>query len=266
MSQSERISHQFLPMQECYQFLAELLDDPPNFTNITEGYTGRVISRLAFGDVRHTDPIARNSHALLNAISPAAHLTNIIPQLSRLPEWISPWKREERVRHQRERDFFLRTFNTVEKEANTGPSTISFVRTFLETRKEERIDDEEGAYIVGMLGLAGLLTTASALMTYLLVMCLHPEWQAQLQEEIDRVCGDRMPETTDAPQLPILRAVIKEIIRWRPVTPGSKNPGTISMEAKISKLNAPPDRYSPRSRTRRYLRRLLHPQRKLHSP
>ena len=86
------------------------------------------------------------------------------------------------------------------------------------------MEDIEGAYVVGMLGLAGLLTTASAMMTYILAMCLHPEWQAKLQEELDRVCGDRMPETTDSPQLPVLRAVIKEIMRWRPVTPSSKAP------------------------------------------
>lgn len=228
MTQSASVSHQYLPLEECYQFLVELLDDPPNFEFIMESYTGRVISRLAFGSVGHTAPIATNSHALLHAISPAAHFTNIMPQLTRLPEWISPWKRAERARHDRERDFFLRTFNTVEEEVSTGPTPRSFMRTFLESRKQERMDDTEGAYVVGMLGLAGLLTTASAMMTYILAMCLHPEWQDKLQEEIDRVCGDRMPETTDAPQLPVLRAVIKEIMRWRPVTPSSKPPNNLA--------------------------------------
>ena len=222
MSQSASVSHQFLPLQECYRFLAELLDDPPNFEILMESYTGRVISRLAFGSVGHTEPIATNSHALLRAISPSAHSTNIMPQLNRLPEWLSPWKRAERARHDRERDFFLRTFDQVEKEVKSGPTATSFMRSFLESRKSHSMDDTEGAYVVGMLGLAGLLTTASAMMTYILAMCLHPEWQAKLQEEIDRVCGDRMPETTDAPQMPILRAVIKEIMRWRPVTPSSK--------------------------------------------
>lgn len=225
MSQSASVSHQFLPLEETPQLLVELLDNPSNFEHIMESYTGRVISRLAFGNVKHTAPIATNSHALLHAISPAAHFTNIMPQLTRLPEWLSPWKRAERARHDRERDFFFRTFDTVEKEVGAGgPTPTSFMRTFLETRKQERMDDTEGAYVVGMLGLAGLLTTASAMMTYVLAMCLHPEWQTKLQEEIDRICADRMPETTDAPQLPILRAVIKEIIRWRPVTPSSKSP------------------------------------------
>ena len=223
MTQSERISHQNLPREETPQFLVEMLDNPSNFTAITEGYTGRVIARLAFGDVRHTEPISRNSHALLNAISPGANITNIVPQLEHLPAWLSPWKLAEKARHERERVFFLETFGKVGEEVRAGDNeTINFVRTFLESRKEEGVDEEEGAYIVGMLGLAGLLTTASALMTYLVVCCLFPEWQAKVQEEVDRVCGDRMPEVGDSPDLPVLRAVIKEIIRWRPVTPGSK--------------------------------------------
>lgn len=64
-------------------------------------------------------------------------------------------------------------------------------------------------------------TTASVLMTYILAMCLYPKWQTALQQEIDAVTGDRRPETSDAPRLPILRAVIKETIRWRPVIPSS---------------------------------------------
>lgn len=226
MTQAAAASFQNLPSEETHQFLAELMDDPPNFEFIMESYTGRVISHLAYGGAAHTEPIRTHSHALLNAISPAAHFTNIIPQLAKLPEWISPWKRQERARHDRERDFFLRTFQSVEKEVAAGPTPASLMKTFFESRKQPKRDlrdDTEGAYVVGMLGLAGLLTTASSLMTYILAMCLHPEWQDKLQEEIDRVCGDRLPETSDAPNLPVLRAVIKEIMRWRPVVPSSKS-------------------------------------------
>lgn len=58
-------------------------------------------------------------------------------------------------------------------------------------------------------------------MTYILAMTLYPQWQTRLQEEVDRVCGDRMPGPSDSPNMPVLRAVIKEVMRWRPVTPSS---------------------------------------------
>ena len=226
MSQSERIAHQNLPFEEVIEFLIDMLNSPLDFTHNTEAYTGRVIARLAFGDVKYTQAISRNSHALLTAISPGANITNILPQLEYLPALLSPWKRAERARHAREREFFLNTFDDVKEDVRRGDDeAINFVRSFLESNEkgEERIGEEEGAYVIGMLGLAGLLTTASALMTYLVVCCRFPEWLKRLQEEVDRVCGERMPEVGDSPSLPVLRAVVKEIIRWRPVTPSSKS-------------------------------------------
>ena len=37
-------------------------------------------------------------------------------------------------------------------------------------------------------------------------------------DELERTAGDRMPEFEDVPNLPVCRAVIKEVLRWRPVT------------------------------------------------
>jgi cytochrome P450 len=48
-------------------------------------------------------------------------------------------------------------------------------------------------------------------------MIAFPEVQRQAQAEIDAVVGhDRLPTFADAPRLPYVRAVIKEVIRWRP--------------------------------------------------
>jgi len=58
-------------------------------------------------------------------------------------------------------------------------------------------------------------------MTYVLAMTLYPQWQTRLQEEVDRVCGERMPYPSDSPDMPALRAGMKVIMRWRPVTPSS---------------------------------------------
>ncbi|GAB7356603.1 hypothetical protein MBLNU459_g7330t2 [Dothideomycetes sp. NU459] len=221
MGQSARESHKNLPMRECYQFVVELLQDPPNHEYIMEAYTSRVISRLAFGDVRHHPEITLHSHALLKAISPSAHLTNIIPQLKMIPGFLSPWKKEERNRHAVEKTWFVEMHDEVKRKAKAGVNVSSFMSAFLKLQEGADISDLEGAYIVGMVGLAGILTTASALMTYILAMTLYPQWQTRLQDEIDRVCGDRMPEPRDSPSMPTLRAVIKEVIRWRPVTPSS---------------------------------------------
>ncbi|EEB90171.1 hypothetical protein MPER_11661, partial [Moniliophthora perniciosa FA553] len=51
-------------------------------------------------------------------------------------------------------------------------------------------------------------------------MATHPQVQKQAQEEIDRVIGkDRLPTYDDRPKLPYIEAVLRETLRWRPVTP-----------------------------------------------
>jgi len=57
------------------------------------------------------------------------------------------------------------------------------------------------------------------LQSYMLAMLHHPEWQSRLQAEIDTVCGGRCPCWEDRERLPLLRAVVKEVIRWRPPVP-----------------------------------------------
>ena len=51
-------------------------------------------------------------------------------------------------------------------------------------------------------------------------MLAYPETQARAQAELDAVVGrDRVPTFSDSPHLPYIRAMVKEVLRWRPVTP-----------------------------------------------
>jgi cytochrome P450 len=66
----------------------------------------------------------------------------------------------------------------------------SFTCTFLENRETFNLSDDEGAYIFGTLFEAGSGTTAATMMSFSLAMCLHPEWQNRLYEELDAQVGD----------------------------------------------------------------------------
>jgi cytochrome P450 len=51
-------------------------------------------------------------------------------------------------------------------------------------------------------------------------MVLYPDVQRKAQEEIDRVVGpDRLPDHNDRESLPYIEAVVKETMRWQPITP-----------------------------------------------
>ena len=101
----------------------------------------------------------------------------------------------------------------------TGDAPGCWERTFIEKQTEFDLTSDQGAYVVGTLFEAGSGTTAAAMMSFMLAMVQNPKWLRKLQEEVDPVCGiSRLPNFDDIANLPTVRAVVKETLRWRPVT------------------------------------------------
>jgi cytochrome P450 len=66
----------------------------------------------------------------------------------------------------------------------------------------------------------GSETTSTTLLWWTLAMIAFPEVQRKAQTELVAVVGRaRLPTFADAPHLPYIRAIAKEILRWRPVAP-----------------------------------------------
>ena len=64
------------------------------------------------------------------------------------------------------------------------------------------------------------LKTAATLVVFMLAMTLYPDVMRKAQAELDVVVGrDRLPTFDDKDDLPYIRAVVKEVLRWRPVVP-----------------------------------------------
>jgi cytochrome P450 len=160
-------------------------------------------------------------HTVERVASPGAYLVDTFPVLMHLPGWLAPFKREAARLHEREISLFRTLLFEVRDKMEAGKSPRCFAKTFLEKQHEFGLSDDEGAYVIGTLFEAGAGTTAAAMMSFVLAMCHYPEWQEKMQQEVDRVVGDgRMPDFGDVPQLPMVRAVAKETLRWRPVTAG----------------------------------------------
>ena len=62
--------------------------------------------------------------------------------------------------------------------------------------------------------------STATLMTFFLMMVVHPAVQEKAQAEIDAVVGkDRLPTMDDRPLLPYLDAIFREIFRYSPIVP-----------------------------------------------
>jgi len=67
---------------------------------------------------------------------------------------------------------------------------------------------------------AAFSTTEGTLACFVLAMVLNPDVQRRAQADIDMVVDmDRLPDFGDRSSLPYIDAVVREVMRWRPVIP-----------------------------------------------
>lgn len=157
---------------------------------------------------------------LLTQMSPAGPITNIVTPLWHLPLWANPWKRAERRRHDEQQAYWMERLQHVRAQMAKGEARPSFTRQYLESEGSTNLSgDYEASSVLGMMALVGIFTIGGPLHYFVMAMAVHPEWMVNCQEEVDKVCGERLPTLDDAPNLPVIRACIKETMRWRPNVP-----------------------------------------------
>ncbi|GAB1319838.1 Cytochrome P450 monooxygenase psoD [Madurella fahalii] len=214
------------PTIERDRFLYLMYQDPSKYLEWIEQFTTRTVSRLCWGTPRPSQILRHTTFGLLETISPSGALPNVISFLRHVPAVISPWKRKESTRHALEDRLFKANVDFVKRSMASHHADPSFIRTFIESKESEDEkertkwgDLDEARHVVGLIAIAGALTIGSPIQSFLLAMCHYPQWQRALQDEIDTVLGGRCPQWDDREKLPMLRAVVKEVIRWRPPVP-----------------------------------------------
>lgn len=210
------------PELEARRLMKELLDTPGRYDDALESYIARVTCRLAWGKSEASGELKQRARELLLSVSPTGALGNKLPFVMSLPDILSPAKVWEQRRARTEKAFFMAMQDQVRALHEQGLAPPSWTRAFLknENGKDAAFDGPvEGAYAVGMHGIAGALTIAAPMMGFCLAICKNPHVLSKLHDEIDRVCGETPPQWKDIQKLPYLRACIRETLRWRPPVP-----------------------------------------------
>ncbi|KAF1981674.1 cytochrome P450 [Aulographum hederae CBS 113979] len=205
---------------EIRRWLYRLVENPDDFQFSLEDMASKVMCQLTWDDTSISEYCTKSAWGLLTQMSPAGPITNILTPLWHLPLPLNPWRRAERKRHDEQQAWWMERLVTVRAQMEKGMARRSICREFLETQGSSNISgDYEASCVIGMLALVGIFTVAGPLNYFLLAMVYHPDWMAKVQEEIDTVCEGKLPELSDSPRLPILRACIKETMRWKPNVP-----------------------------------------------
>jgi len=103
-------------------------------------------------------------------------------------------------------------------ERRGAPDRGDVLSMLLEARDEDGtpMDDRQIRDEAMTLVLAGHETTANALAWTLYLLTQHPDVNARLTDEVDRVLAGRTPAMADLPQLPYTLQVLKESMRLYP--------------------------------------------------
>lgn len=226
------------PELESIRLLFEVMTEPSRYNHALESFVARVTCRLGWGTPSAAEELKQRARELLIGVSPTGSFANKLPFIMSLPESWTNSKAWELRRGRTERKFFETMQEDVRQQIKNSEKTSgapgpilpslqpknSWMKMFLENKKAWKFDsDLEGAYAVGMHGIAGALTVAAPMQSFCLALCHYPQHQQVLHEEIDRVLGDRMINFSDMPDMPVLRAFIRETLRWRPPVPTGKS-------------------------------------------
>ncbi|KAJ3785240.1 cytochrome P450 [Lentinula aff. detonsa] len=88
------------------------------------------------------------------------------------------------------------------------------VKTLIQDQEKEKLDWEDLCMLSAVFTLGGVHSTSGIIQWFLALIPSHPEIAHRAQEELDRVVGrDRLPTAEDEPNLPYVRAIIKEVQR-----------------------------------------------------
>lgn len=222
MRDSSRQMFYEYPIMENKLTLRRFLDAPNKWSENVITHAARVAARLAWGDPKHATKLLTVVPDLLKAISPGpGPLPNLLPFLQFLPDILSPYKRAEAKRKQLMAEAFYEAQEEVATAVKEGTAEDSWMKIWLEKNIDRgKLDQHEAAHAVGSNSLVAIATIGSPMHSFFLAMAHYPSWLPRLQQEVDSVCGDaRLPMLADLPEMPVLRAVVKETIRWRQAVP-----------------------------------------------
>ena len=227
-----------LQISEASRLCIDLTADPRQYAYFFERYStvfmmhmiyDQRVSQSSQDEARHVNTISAINRTLERASAPGTYLVDFLPVLKYLPTFLAPFKAEAKRLFQFEYPYFNGLVKDAEQrykeESHKSQSPRAWIYYFFDKISDWNLSEFEISYALGTFFEGGSGTTSSAMMSFCLAMWHYPDWQEKIHQEIDTVVGDkRVPQFTDMPNLPLIRACMNETLRWRPVTPGGLSP------------------------------------------
>lgn len=218
---------------EAIASIQSIRERPAQFSEELHRYSLSVARSVAFGNRVNSsdDPfsaqVARLMKQFAEAMTPGKYMVESIPALIKLPRAFRPWMDDLEKFRDYEHDFSLANYREALESAKEFPDRPSVARDINdEMHATGWVNDLQAATTCMEILGAGSDTTANSLLCLIQACVTHPNAVKRAHEELDRVIGHgRFPTWTDEPNLPYIRAIIKEQHRWRTIAPMSTSTG-----------------------------------------
>ncbi|PFH49321.1 hypothetical protein AMATHDRAFT_41649 [Amanita thiersii Skay4041] len=228
--------------EEVSMLLKRLGEEPSRFTWAIRRFNVGLILKIFYGLLvedkeGHDDFVQLNDHVITAtslAGSPAAYLVNTFPFLKYWPssfpgaafkkdalEGLNLSERLVNAPHETLRERLARV-DTLHRRSFLGKQAT------LQHGPDTELHQKAAHAAVATAYGAGVETSTSVLLTFILCMVHYPKVQRKAQADIDHVIAGRLPslEDKETGKLPIIDAIVKECFRWRP-------PGNFALPHKL---------------------------------
>ncbi|KZT58525.1 cytochrome P450 [Calocera cornea HHB12733] len=232
---SPRILQRYWPDQirQMRRCALEIVESPTRYSEFIRRAVAAVSFQVSYGiEIEgEDDPMVKvvkdGLRIVERVVVPGNFLVDIFPFLLYIPSWL-PGGGFKTLAEQWNAHFTATRdmpYNAVKADVASGKSNPCLAVLMM----EEDASSKEGKYGENMIKWAtasvyvvpwGKLTNSvAAIQTFLGAMMLYPEVQAKAHDELDKVVGrDRPPTMEDRDALPYCNAIVKEVLRWQPVT------------------------------------------------
>ncbi|KAI1851131.1 hypothetical protein JX266_003796 [Neoarthrinium moseri] len=220
-----KASRTYVPYQDLENkaMLMGFLQTPNLFVDHIRRYTNSLTTQMIFG-FRTTSIDDPKLKQLFHGFekfcevtgTQTAALLDVFPFLRYLPDALLPMRRYAKELHNKEYDLYVGHYLDTKKKLRDGRAKPCFCVDLVKAQDEEGFSDGIAGYVSGSLLEAGSDTTSATLVGFVQALMIFPGVVQAAQAELDTICGERLPDLNDLPNLPYIRGCMKESMRWMP--------------------------------------------------
>ncbi|KAJ1308478.1 hypothetical protein OPQ81_004182 [Rhizoctonia solani] len=234
------VKTEYVALQEAesIQLLHDFLHDPQNFMQHPMRFTTSVVTCLTDGGAHpcgrpdygvrceaYEDPAVRGIEEIMlrvcELLMPGSKPpVEDFPWLRFVPDFISDWKARSKKLGKLMDKLYGDLADIAWARGTSGLNTNTLSFKLRTNEGSSGLSRHFQAYIAGLVLEGGSDIVAGTILTCILALIHDTAAQDQARREIDSLYDeDTLPRWADEQEMPFVRAVIKEVLRWRPPLP-----------------------------------------------